>query len=311
MKPGERERNHARALLVGGLVGLLGLHAGRLSAGAESAALDTAWLRRMGFEAIPLRRTEEHHLYVSGRANGRRASCLVDTGWSYSTLRPGLAGTEIPLADLALGRARFTNLSVRVERILFNRQPASFDLVLGLDFLRQYEAVLDCGQRRLCLRRQPLAKAERRDLEVGLRTAGFRDISLTLKVSAALTAPARVNGEPVELLVDSGAVWSCLDQRQAARLGLKPQPSSARIIGAGGTGVRPVAVVEVKRFELGTVSFRPATFALLDLADWQLAATNQPLAEVQGILGGDWLAANAAVIDCGSGKLWVKPRSRR
>lgn len=272
---------------------------------------DARPLTRLGFETTELRRTEQNHLYISGRANGRRVSCLVDTGWSFTTLQPGNGVTGEAIAALRLGRVTFTNQPVRVEAIQFNRQPASFDLVLGLDFLRQHSAVLDCGQRRLFTRPAPHADEATNDLATVLGQAGFREVPLRLKTPPAFTVTAVVNGERVELLVDSGAVWSCLDQRQVTRLGLQPQNSTTRITGAGATGIRPVAVANVKSLQLGAVEIKGQTLALLDLADWGFAAPEKTLSEVQGILGGDLLAALNAVIDCPRLKLWLQPRTRR
>jgi hypothetical protein len=148
-------------------------------------------------------------------------------------------------------------------------------------------------------------------LEGALRRAGFREIELRLKTPPALTLAARMNGEPLEMLLDSGAVWSCVDERQGARLKLKPLPSAARISGTGGAGWRSVAAAEVRLLQLGETDLRNQTLALFDLADWGFAAPDQVLGAVQGILGGDLLAANRAVIDCHRLKLWLTPFGRR
>lgn len=266
---------------------------------------------RLDFETIELRRTGDNHLYRSGRVNGQRRSCLVDTGWSFTTLQAGKTPALATLERLEFGRVAFTNQPVRVENIVFNGQPAAFDLVLGLDFLRANFAVLDFGGRRLFTRAAPLPDEAQTDFEQTLRRAGFCEIALQLKTPLALTFAAQVNGESVEMLLDSGAAWTCLDQRQCARLKLKPLPSATKIIGAGKTGGRSVAVTEVKSLQLGGVGLPDVTLALFDLADWGFAAPEKTLSEVQGILGGEWLAATSAVIDCHRLRLWVKPPTRR
>ena len=290
---------------------LLPLVLGALAASAGPAPFGLATLARLGFESVELRRTEENHLFVSGRANGRRVSCLVDTGWSFTTMQPGDATAEPVLQKLELGRVTFTNPAVRVENVVFNCQPAAFDVVLGMDFLRRNFAVLDCGNRRLFTRRAALSEVAQKEFEAALRRAGFGALPLQFKTPPALTLTARVNGETVEMLLDSGAAWSCLDQRQCARLKLKPAASTTRITGAGTTGIRAVAVAEVRAFQLGELAPKEATLALFDLADWGFAAPGMTLSEVQGILGGEWLAATSAVIDCERLKLWVQPRARR
>ena len=280
------------------------------SASCFGAGLDARTMTGLGFEAIELRRTAENHLYLSGRANGHRASCLVDTGWSYTTMQPGKASGDGGIT-LQLGRVTFTNQPARVEAIRFNGKPASFDVVLGLDFLQSQAAVLDCGRHRLHTRRPSAKESKPQELETALRRAGFEEVQLWMQSPPALTVHAQANGQAVQLLLDSGAAWSCLDERQVLRLGLKPQPSTTRITGAGKTGTRTVAVTTLRSFALGEREFSPLTLALFDLADWGFAAPEAPLREVQGILGGELLATLNAVIDCQQRKLWIQSRPRR
>lgn len=302
-------KDAARGGPLAGLMVLVGV-AGLAGQASESRGVADIF-PRLGFEPIALRRTAENHLFLFGQVNGRNRSCLVDTGWSFTTLQADEEPRATVLEVLKLGRTTFTNQPTRVERVVFNGQRAAFGLVLGLDFLQRNFAVLDCGRRRLFTRRTALSELGQSEFEAALRRAGFREVELRLKPPPALTIAARVNGEPLAMLLDSGAVWSCVDERQCARLKLKPLPSAARITGAGATGTRSVAVAGVKSLQLGEVSLKDTTVALFDLADWGFAAPDQALGEVQGILGGDLLAATGAVIDCHRLKLWLKPVGRR
>jgi predicted aspartyl protease len=271
-----------------------------------------------GFEAIGLRRTAEHHLYVVGKLNGRRRSVLVDTGWSFTTVSTNAArklsaghpgANERPavlMADLQLGRVAFTNQPARVEHMVFDGRPASFEIVLGCDFLRRHFAVVDGLNRRLYTRRRAPTGLEQGILEAALRRNGFVDVKLSLKQPPAITCAARVNEQPLEMLVDTAALWSALDVRQLDRLGLRALPTAAKISGVGHTGTRGVAVGEAKSFTLGDVPVKNAHFAVMDLSDWGLAAPGKGLSEVQGILGGAELLANGALVDCGALKLWVR-----
>jgi predicted aspartyl protease len=268
-------------------------------------------LEAQNYKTIPLRRTSENHLYQIGRMNGQRGSCLVDTGWSYTTSQlEGVSKSETS-GMLTLAGANFTEVPVRLEPIQFNGQRASFDVVLGLDFLRHHFALLDCGEGRLYTRESAPAQKGQDDLESSLRRAGYNEIQLKLKSPPALTLVAKVNGELVEFLMDSGAVWSCVDRRQMARLKLKEMPSLARITGAGKTGNRSVAVTVVKSFEVGGIKLKDATLALFDLADWGFAAPEKTLGEVQGIFGGELLHATSAVIDCHGLKLWIRAPTKK
>jgi predicted aspartyl protease len=273
---------------------------------------------QLDYQQIELRRTAENHLYVVGKLNGRRRSVLVDTGWSFATMSTNAARVlpsgnsatnkhpSVLIADLRLGSISFENEPARVEHMVFDGQPASFDVVLGCDFLRRHFAVIDCLNRRLYTRDYAPPEDEQGELEAALRADGFVEVPLQLKAPLAITCPARVNGQPLEMLVDTGAAWSVLDGRQLDRLGLRASPTLAKISGAGKTGTRGVAMAEAKSFALGNVPIGEAGFAVMDLSDWGFAAPGKGLSEVQGIVGGTDLVANGALIDCHRLKLWVK-----
>jgi len=297
---------------------------------ARAAVVLQRHLARLGYEPIELRRTDENHLFLLGRVNGRQRSVLVDTGWSFTTVStnaavklktPSQQGVAVPdpffgtnenrsvvlMDNLKLGRVEFTSQPALVQNLVLNGQRAPFDVVLGCDFLMRNFAVIDCLNRRLYVRRARLAEQPQEDFEEALRRDGYVAVKLERKTPLALTCAARVNGAPVEMLVDTAAVWSCLDARQTGRLGLKPLPSPGKIIGVGATGRRVVAVAEVKSLLLGDVAIKRVNFGLLDLSDWGLAAAGKDLSEVQGILGGGELGASSAVIDCHALKLWINP----
>jgi len=249
---------------------------------------------------VDLRRTEENHLFVWGRANGKKLSVLVDTGWSHTTWNvSGSTNTSSTnIARLGLGSVTLTNVPAVVQDVRFNGQPASFGLVLGVDFFRNRDAMIDCAKRKLYLHTSRSTKPISPD---------YIPVPMTLKNPLALTCPVMVNGHPVELLVDTAAVWTCLDGRQLARLDLKPKPTPRKITGAGNTGKRNLAVAETREFKVGGVVLKNVNCAVVDLKDWGLAAPGARLAEVQGILGGGELARLNAFIDCRSLTLWIKP----
>jgi hypothetical protein len=276
-------------------------------------------LARLGYEQIQLRQTAENHLYLAGKLNGHRRSVLVDTGWSFTTVSTNTAANLpscsptgaikdncVLIENLTLSRVSFSGLPARVQHMVFNGQATPFDVVLGCDFLRQHFAIIDCPGHRLYTRPAPSTEKETNELEVTLRQGGFKDIPLELKQPLAITCQARINGQPVELLLDTGAVWSSLDVRLIRRLGLRALPTPARITGVGTTGIRGLEMAEVDHFAFGDVAMKSTSFALMDLRDWGLAAPGSGLSEVKGIFGGSDLLACDAVIDCQRLKLWVR-----
>ncbi len=276
---------------------------------AEAASL-AADLKRLGYQEIELRRTGENHLFLFARVNGRRRSCLVDTGWSLTTISTNTAQrltTPNNVDELKLGRVTLTNEPTVVRNLRVNGQPTAFDLVLGCDFLIRHHAVIDCAGRRLYLRRESLDNESVSDLAASLRGRSYVALDLEQHDPLALTCAAKLNGRDVAMLVDTGAMWSCLDTETSRALGLRADPSANQITGAV-AGKRGFGVTRVARFEIGGWQGADVNFAVLGLADWGLGPSGQLLNGVGGILGGDQLLANAAVIDCGQLKLWLRDR---
>jgi clan AA aspartic protease (TIGR02281 family) len=276
----------------------------------EAASLATE-LTRLGYQEIELRRTGENHLFLFARVNGRRRSCLVDTGWSLTTVSTNTARwltSPDNLGDLKLGRVTLTNEQAVVRDLRVNGQPTAFDLVLGCDFLIRHHAVIDCAGRRLYLRREALANESMSELAALLRGRGFVALDLKQHDPLALTCKAQLNGRDVAMLVDTGAMWSCLDTETAQAAELRVDPSASQITGAAATGKCRLSVTRVARFEIGGWQRADVNLAVLALADWGLGPSGQLLNGVGGILGGDQLLANTAVIDCGQLKLWLRDR---
>ncbi|MBP9902273.1 MAG: retropepsin-like domain-containing protein [Verrucomicrobia bacterium] len=299
----------ASGWMLGFLAGYL-LAAAAGSARAEAGNLGAA-LKQLGYAQIELRRTDENHLFLFGQVNGRRRSCLVDTGWSFTTLSTNAAqglATRGLVDELKLGRVRLTNETVLVQDLRVNGQPTSFDLVLGCDFLIRHHAVIDYAHRRLYLRREPLTGKPVNQLTAALQQCGLVAVKLSRHDPLALTCTVQINGRAVEFLVDSGAMWSCLTTETAHALALPIFPSANRITGAAVAGKRGFGVTTVRDFELGGRQEARVTLAVLELGDWGLGPNGRTLRAVGGILGGDQLSARAAVIDCGQLKLWQRDR---
>jgi predicted aspartyl protease len=296
-------------LVVTILAALLGGSA--FAAGVERFELARS-LKQLGYEAVELRRTGDNHLFLFGKVDGRRRSCLVDTGWSFTTVSTNTASR---LADpnlvrqLTLGRMVLTNESVRPQDLRVNGKPTPYDLVLGIDFLRRHHAVIDCAGRRLYLRRTELNEVERGELERALRGAGWAGIPMKRRKPLALTCAAQVQDRSLELLVDSGAMWSCLDTRVAESVGLRALPSVNRMRGPGATGARNFAVADLKSWQLGDQPMRATGVAVFSLKEWGLGPDGTLFNDVGGILGGAELITTRAVIDCGGLKLWVRSQS--
>jgi Aspartyl protease len=292
--------------MLGAVLGIVAFGAGA----AERISLAVV-LPKLGYEAVELRRTGENHWFLFGQVNGRRRSCLVDTGWSFTTVSTNTA-KRLPdriIGRLTLGRVELTNELVAVQDMRINGQAAPYDVVLGCDFLDRYQAVIDFANNRLYLRRAAPLAEQGEEFNRIMRSSGFVATELKRCDPPALTCGALMNGCAVELLVDSGAMWSCLDTKTARSMNLQFTPSPMRMMGAGASGRRNLAVADLKSMRLSGSEFPNVSVGVLSLADWGLGPDGKVLSGVGGILGGSELAAADAVLDCGRRKLWFRGRN--
>jgi predicted aspartyl protease len=293
--------------IVRGLV-LAGCAVGALWTEASGRTNPMAVLPQLGYEVVDLRRTGENHLFLFGQVNGRRRSCLVDTGWSLASVSTNTAARLNPLRvieQLKLGRVVLTNEAVTVQDLRVNGRPAPYDVVLGCDFLMRHHAVVDCAHNRLYLRRSAPSPGQKEEFERRLRQTGWAATELKRHHPLALTCEVKINGRILSWLVDSGAVWSCLDAKTAQSLNLRSTPSPNRIHGPGASGQRELAVADLKQIQIGGGELRSVSVAVFDLTDWGLGADGKVLENVGGILGGCELAKLGAIIDCHELKLWL------
>src|SRR6478609_11993992 len=248
-----------------------------------------ARLKEHGYESVALRRTGQNHWFIFGRLDGRRRSCLVDTGWSYTAVSTNtadrLAATN-RIDRLELGGLVLTNVPVHIGDMQVNGQPTAYDVMLGCDLLMAYQAVIDFRNSRLYLRMNKATSDDREGLGVAFRAGGWKEIEMQFRSPPALTSQATINATTLELLLDSGAMWSCLDDQLAREAGLQKAASANRLSGPGANGRRGFAVADLKTWSLGSVPMSERTFAVLDLSDWGLGSNGKLFPQVKGILGG-------------------------
>lgn len=268
-------------------------------------------LKQLGYEVVELRRTGDHHLFLFGKVDGRKRSCLVDTGWSFTTISTNTATrlTETNrIAQLTLGRVMLTNETVVVQDLRVNGQPTSYDVVLGCDFLRQHHAIIDCAGRRLYLRNEALPALQQNELKRTMAAAGFGKVEMKPREPGALTCPGQVADHAMEWLVDSGAMWSCLDAQLAKSLKLRALPTLNRMSGPAANGARNFTVANLQSWRLDALPLPETSVAVFSLKEWGLGPEGKLFRDVGGILGGAELLKLRAVIDCGGLKLWLQPR---
>lgn len=155
------------------------------------------------------------------------------------------------------------------------------------------------------------ACSNNRSGETGLgRPSGLREKKLTAlgytslpleKISrdSRYSGKFLVNGEPVELLIDSGANSTDLDTKLAPKLKLRID-KDARVVSRGALGRPVTSRVGLGVLSAGPVSALPFPFML---ANESLGTT--ATSRYDGQIGLDALKALGALVDLRSGRIWV------
>jgi predicted aspartyl protease len=286
-----------------------------------------SYLQRLGYGVIPLDRTAQNKLVVRAEINGRSHSLMVDSGWSVTALdasiarkskTPGQLGVQV--VDPVLGNIEQDDL-VLIERFKigaaeFRNQPvASMALkargrstagVLGCDFMIRHHAILDCGAKRLYVRAEPLQPELAEALGRTLSGSGYHLARLKRSEALVPICNATINDMPVDLLVDSGGVWTILNETIARRLKLVTSRTGIRIEGVKRGMSSELLTAPVKTLKAGDrpLPLRGILIGVGDLEPWIPEGSSHV---AQGVLGAELLAQSGAVIDFQSTNLWFVP----
>ncbi len=298
------------------------------------------YLKKLGYESVLLRRTEHNELLADGMLGQKKCVLLVDTGWCSMTTLDGKVGTRfktlgelgvtledsflgpltnssIVLVDkLGLGRAAFLNQPARVEKLRVDYISVPFDGVLGFDFYLRNSCLIDCWGHRLYLRGSAPTADQSKALAETLQRSGF--VGVPMKTDRGFTIEARVNKQPIRLLVDTGAALSTLDESQSQFLGLKPvraqetgslipEKVNFGIIGFGDISQHKMWVTKLTELQIGHRAWKNLYFGVVPLKAWRIEAFGTGPNAVHGLFGADMLATSHSLIDLASGMLWLGP----
>lgn len=208
------------------------------------------------------------------------------------------------------------NQPIKVEKLEMDYKRISYKGVLGFDFLLRNFALLDCAGRKLYVRAEKPTDQLSNALTETLQRSGFTNVAL--RGEAYFTVTALVNGLPVELLVDSGASLSTIDESERKRLSLEMikeqeigsyipqevgQKEGAIMIGGGKVGAHRMRAGPLKSLQVAGVEWNSLNFALVDLSAWGIADAEDKK-RFNGMLGPDSLGPQGALIDFSSRTLW-------
>jgi len=112
-------------------------------------------------------------------------------------------------------------------------------------------------------------------------TAAAREVHFEMlgPAGSAILIPALVNGTSVQLVLDTGATFTCVDEKLATELALpKDRRMIAAGVGIGGAGA--VGLVRIDSLRVGAATAKDLTACTLDLAQLQRIHPG-----VRGLLG--------------------------
>jgi predicted aspartyl protease len=139
------------------------------------------------------------------------------------------------------------------------------------------------------------APATREDGAIPLRFVGAQD--------AAMVVPVHINGEgPFDLVLDTGATFTCVTPEVAERLQL-PEERGAVGIGAGVHAAGRVGIVRFDSLRVGAAAATDMPGCVLDLSALQAVGT-----EVDGLLGLNFLRSFDVHLDFGRDVLALTAR---
>lgn len=328
------------------LVSLMALNVGHfgraLAADRPASSLDD-YLKKLGYEGIAFKNTEDNKSSVQGEINGKKRGFIVDTGWGLTTLNkttardcktPAEMGVALEdsilgtitnssiviMEKLVLGRAQFLNQPADVMKLKMDFIGFEYDGILGCDFFLRNFCLIDCGGRRLYVRAARPSEQQSNALAQTLRQSGFGEVPLRQK--GFLTLEAIINEQSVVLAVDTGSFASVLDQRlvKPLRLSLVKEGAtgsyikedlSAEVIGVGGIGAHKLRVATLKQLKIGPRTWQNVHFGVADLGAWGVGKPGTPGEHVQGWFAAEMLASHGALIDFASGTLWFCPEKKK
>jgi predicted aspartyl protease len=294
---------------------------------------------------IDLRLERDNHFYARVEVNGYPMLWLVDTGAVKSAIdlkiaqkariSPVLADSAYPQSLKVNGKPRQVALIQKLtsQKFDFGSQPvALMDLriekhlneqssdpglevggILGLDILKEYQAVINCWTHELLLNREMVSvPATPDELEKDRPVT----VSMTSTPKGHLQVAVKLAAVPASFIVDTGAALTFVSYSLANALGLKPKLTSERI-SSNFFGQKQILRARVDSLGFGDFHTGPAELAMLGAkpGPGNAASSSGPSRQVVvegidhalgGFLGTDLLTKYHAIIDIGQMTLSLK-----
>ncbi len=282
-----------------------------------------------GYQIVRLGRGHNNRLCLAATVAGTKGLLMLDTGLgntalsnttyhslllnSPHTLPPGLPrvvnlnGVNTPLAeapDFHVGKSDLGAVPVSLvpHRYLLD-VGRLYDGLLGENILRHYNALIDCARLVLYLDIDPARKLNQSRSFV---RHGWTQVPMT-DTGNHFTVPCTLNGHAFRLVVDTGAPFTNLDRNllATAQIGSHDLPVRSGLIGMESlqAGLVDLDHLQIGNYRATGVHMTTTAQSLAAFGGKHDHSTGNPII---GLLGGDILASNGAVIDMGNRLLYLK-----
>ena len=267
-------------------------------------------------------------------SNGKAGDLTIDTGASTSVIykaslkKLGLTpeGTDTPVHGvfgkgrekvgitrihaLTMGNCLLMNVKVAVlsgpDSGGLYRPYGSSDGLFGLREMLGFGAVFDLRNHLLFVH----PRGPEKGLSAGIRSLltgqGYTPVALSV-IDGNLHVAATVNGAACNLIVDTGAFLTVLDQEFARKARIGGYASGAYVRGFG-TKARPVRISQFPEFKIGAFLIKNASVTIADLDPELLGRGSK--SEAAGLLGAEYLGIHGAIFDFNEGTLYLRPKSK-
>lgn len=308
-------------------------------------------LTRHAFAETRLQRRFGNHLFVAATVNGHRAALMLDSSVAPVMIHRDSAGTfGLPISgavDRATGvfgepaniYAHTRLRSVQIGGRIFADVPATVadeaarvsppeflpisklkwnakrknlshyvriepvDGAIGVDLLRGCGAVLDCGHQLLFMSGDGPNAAASAQLGAFLADHGFARIPMHRTRRGGYDVPAAINGKSARLLIDTGSSFTFINTQSGVAAGIFAAPERLAY-DLGASHFERIDRGTARQLSIGNFEMENVDLNLADIA-------RSVLDGAAGLFGIDQLSFNYAVIDFGSGTLYLRHPDRR
>ncbi|HEY6071031.1 MAG TPA: retroviral-like aspartic protease family protein [Chthoniobacterales bacterium] len=286
-----------------------------------------------GFGGAPLQRRLGNHLFVTTYINGRHAGLLIDTGAPLTLIDKesahtfGLAtkNTNVmtggvfgrrweryavaKVDSIAMGNCAISNVPVALadeSDMNYYTRLSHVDGLFGAREMLKFGMVIDCARQELYISPAGPNAATSQALSTFLSGRGFIRVPIRQTGDGHFDVPGAINGHPTRLIIDTGALTTLLAKEFAIQAGVTPGSFGARrmVADAGGRNIT-ISNGMVKELQIGAfkISNAEVTMAPIDSNVLRSEVSGEKNA---GLLGGEHLALNFAVIDLGGMALYLR-----